>query len=613
MTNFLEVSGISHKLKNLDLPSLRLLAEEIRVKIIDSVIECGGHLSSSLGAVELIIALHFVFDLPKDKLIFDVGHQAYAHKLLTERAKDFETKLRKFNGIGAFLKNTESEYDTFTTGHAGNSISLGLGLARARDIAGEKHEVISIVGDSSLTNGMNFEAMNDCGSRPTKHIVVLNDNDMSISKAVGAVSYKLTGLRQNTFYKKFKNKLINIVGFKRDNDNFIFLRKLKNSLKYMFTNGVLFEEFGYKYFGPVDGHNIGELVNIFTLAKEEKEPVMVHVVTKKGKGCKEAEAKPDVFHGVSDFRSSKNKSTTYSDIFGEKMVEIASRDEKVVAICAGMPDGVGLRNFSKLYPQRFYDVGIAEEHAVSMSAGLACGGLKPYVSIYSTFLQRSFDQIIHDVAIQQLPVRICVDRAGITGEDGETHQGIFDMSFLSMIPGLQIWSPGSKKEFEQMLEISIDTMSPLVIRYPKGSDDNEIFNCFKPGVWSQYGSNNAKIVLIASGAAMLKQCISASVILGKEDISTLILNASTIKPLDEDSLASLDGKKIIVVEDNVERGGLAEAISIYFQRNKKHVDIEVLNIGSKFVPQGSISILQSELGLVADKIVEKVREILNFN
>lgn len=613
MTDFLKNSQISKELKKFDVSSLRALAEEVRLKIIDAVIECGGHLSSSLGAVELIIALHFVFDLPKDKLIFDVGHQAYAHKLLTGRAEQFDKELRKFGGIGAFLKRSESEFDTFTTGHAGNSLSLGVGLARARDLNKEKYEVISVVGDSSLTNGMNFEAMNDCGSRPTKHIVILNDNDMSISKSVGAVSYKLTGLRQNTFYKKFKNKFINIVGFKRDNENFIFLRKVKNSLKYMFSNGVLFEEFGYKYLGPVDGHNLSELINVFNFAKNENEPIIIHVVTQKGKGCKEAEEKPDVFHGVSSIKSTKNKTPTYSEIYGKKMMELASVDSKVVAICAGMPDGVGLKEFAKKYSDRFFDVGIAEEHAVAMASGFARGEIKPYVSIYSTFLQRSFDQMIHDVALQNLPVRICVDRAGISGEDGETHQGIFDASYLSMIPGLTIWAPGSKQEFEQMLTFSLAVTTPLVIRYPKGDVDNSQFDNFKPNSWSKFGEENADVILIASGAPMLKQSIDAAALLKSSGLKVLVVNASTVKPIDEVTLDTFVNKSIVVIEDNVQRGSLAESILSYYAGKRVNVSVKAINLGDGFVPQGTISELQSVFGLSSEKIAKSTIDFSKFN
>ncbi len=613
MTDFLKNSQIAKDLKSFDIFQLRKLAEELRLKIIDSVIECGGHLSSNLGAVELIIALHYVFDLPQDKVIFDVGHQAYAHKLLTGRAERFEKELRKLDGVGAFLKRNESEYDTFTTGHAGNSLSLGMGMARARDIKGEKHEIISVVGDSSLTNGMNFEAMNDCGSKPTKHIVILNDNDMSISKAVGAVSSKLTGLRQNTFYKRVKNKLIRAVGVKESNDNFVLLRKFKNSLKYMFTNGVLFEEFGYKYFGPVDGHDLDELINNFRLAREEDEPVIIHVVTKKGKGCTEAEQKPDVFHGVGSLLCEKsNGNKTYSDVFGEKLAELASKDSDVVAICAGMPDGTGLKKFAENFPERFYDVGIAEEHAVSMASGFACGGMKPYVSIYSTFLQRSFDQLIHDVAIQKLPVRICVDRAGISGEDGETHQGTFDLSFLSMIPGIEIWSPASMKEFEQMLEKSLSTDKPLVIRYPKGGVECAQFDSFEAHKWAKIEAENSVVTLIASGSAVLHQAYLASEILKSKGISASLVNASTVKPLDYDFLDSLNDKKVVIVEDNVKRGGLAEAISLYFSDKRIKVDLLALNLGDNFIPQGKISELQCKFGISADKISEKVIDFIKF-
>lgn len=610
MTKFLNDKQINKSLKYFDVDNLRALSEEIRLKIIDSVIKCGGHLSSSLGAVDIIIALHYVFDLPKDKLIFDVGHQAYAHKLLTGRADNFEDTLRKFNGVGAFLKKSESEFDVFTTGHAGNSLSLGLGLARARDISGDDYNVISLVGDSSLTNGLNFEAMNDCGCRPSKHIVVLNDNNMSISKAVGAVSSKLTLLRENIFYKNTKSKLANLVGVKPNSDSYHFLKKIKKSLKYMVSTGVLFEEFGYKYIGPVDGHDIQELIYAFEVAKKEVAPVIVHVVTQKGKGCTEAESKPDVFHGIKSLASESNEKPSYSQVFGKRMLEIASKDNRVVTICAGMRDGVGLKEFSLIYPERFFDVGIAEEHAITMSSGLAEGGMKPYVSIYSTFLQRSLDQIIHDVALQKLPVKIFVDRAGITGEDGETHQGIFDVSFLSFIPGIKVWSPASINQFNKMIDLSLNEDIPIVVRYPKGCDDNNEFSDFVSGKWSVYGNENFNVAIIGSGAAVIKQCILAKTILEQKNIKVLVVNADTIKPIDVELIQSLSGKKVVVVEDNAQRGGLAENISLVSNLNNFDIDLLAINIGDIFVPQGSVSILQSEFGLSSEKIARKVIEFL---
>lgn len=610
MTEFLKDLQINKKVKNLDIVSLRALSEEIRIKIIDSVIKCGGHLSSSLGAVDIIVALHHVFDLPKDKLIFDVGHQAYAHKLLTGRADAFEHTLRTYKGIGAFLKKDESEYDLFTTGHAGNSLSLGVGLARARDISGEDYHVVSVVGDSSLTNGLNFEAMNDCGCRPTKHIIVLNDNDMSISKAVGAVSSKLTLLRQNSFYKSTKNKLANLIGAKPNSNSYVFLKKIKKSLKYMVTTGVLFEEFGYKYIGPVDGHDIVELINAFEIAKKESAPVIVHVVTQKGKGCIEAEREPDVFHGVKPSKSNSINEPTYSQVFGTRMLEIADKDQKVVAVCAGMRDGTGLKEFSKKYPERFFDVGIAEEHAVTMSSGFCAGGLKPYVCIYSTFLQRSFDQIIHDVALQKLPVRIFVDRAGITGEDGETHQGIFDLAFLSLVPGIEIWSPASIKEFNDMIDLSLTYDKPLVIRYPKGSVDNKEFNSFTPNKWSYLGDINSNTILIGSGATIVKECIKAKEILAHSGVDACVINASTLKPLDSELLNTIKGRKVAVIEDNLQRGGLAENLLITSNLNNLNLDILPINIGDRFVPQGKVSTLLYEFGLSSEKIAQKVLEFL---
>lgn len=597
----------SSDVKNLSIEQLRTLCEELREKIVDAVINCGGHLSSSLGAVEIITALHYVFDFPKDKLIFDVGHQAYAHKLLTGRWEDFDKKLRKIDGVGAFLKRSESEYDTFTTGHAGVSVSEALGLARARDIKGDDYEVVAVVGDSSLANGMAFEAMNDSGSRPTKHILVLNDNDMSISKAVGAMSSRLSHLRQNRVYKKFKNSIKRVKSFK--GDSFKFFKKIKDGVKYMFSAGVVFEEFGYKYVGPIDGHDISALINAFVLAKQESGPVILHAVTQKGKGCIEAEEKPDIYHGIAPMYYEKPQNITYSSLFGDKMKEFLEQGKDVVAVCAGMPDGTGLREFSRSFPNRCFDVGIAEEHAVTLASGLARGGVKPYVALYSTFLQRTIDSVIHDVVLQNLPIVLCVDRAGIVGEDGETHQGIFDVSLLSCIPNLTILSPASIEQFSSMLDWSYTYDKPLVVRYPRGGVTNPQFVDFEPFKWQVYG-NSSKITVIATGPAMVYEAIKCKAILEQEGINIKVVNATSIKPIDEVLLAEIKTDKIFVIEDNQLTGGLGSLIRDYY--SKLDIDTKVVSVAidDLFVTQGKISELQSRYGVNAENLSKKIRKYI---
>lgn len=598
----------SSDVKKLTIEQLRSLCVELREKIVDAVINCGGHLSSSLGTVEIITALHYVFDFPKDKLIFDVGHQAYAHKLLTGRANEFSQKLRKLDGIGAFLKRSESDFDTFTTGHAGVSVSEALGLARARDLRGENYEVVAVVGDSSLANGMAFEAMNDSGTRSTKHVIVLNDNDMSISKAVGAMSSRLTHLRENRVYKRFKTSIKKVKPF--NGDRFKLLKKFKDGVKYMFSTGVMFEEFGYKYVGPIDGHDVSALIEALNIAKRETGPVILHAVTQKGKGCIEAEEKPDFYHGIAPMYSKKAQNITYSTFLGEKLKDFCNNGDNVVGVCAGMPDGTGLTNFMKAYPDRCFDVGIAEEHAVTMASGLARGGLKPYVAIYSTFLQRAVDSVIHDVVLQDLPVTLCVDRAGIVGEDGETHQGIFDVALLSAIPNLTILAPSSIEEFSSMLDWSRNFLKPLVIRYPRGSITNDEFKHFTYGKWQSLGSG--EVVVVASGSAMVKEALKCRKILSECGVSIMVVNASTIKPLDEEFLKSVSSNLMFVLEDNLESGSLGSAIRNFYSRINLDTRVISVNVDDQFVVQGSINELQERYGVNAENLSKKIRKYLDL-
>lgn len=481
MSKFLDKINEPKDLKKLEIKEKEELAEEIRKELINIVSKNGGHLASNLGVVELTIALHSVFNTPEDKIIWDVGHQSYVHKMLTGR-KDKMNTLRKLDGIAGFPKTNESKYDTFNTGHSSTSISVGTGMARARDILKENYKVISVIGDGSLTGGMALEALNDAGASKTNLIVILNDNEMSISKNVGGIPMFLSKLRTRKLYTKANNRIkrytlkVPVVGEKIVD----FVQRTKKTIKQIFIPNMYFEDIGFTYLGPVDGHNIEKLEGILKIAKDVQGPVLVHIITKKGKGYKFAEENPDKFHGISAFNPETGEKLAvskkdYSKVFGDKLIELAKKDKKIVAVTAAMKDGTGLKDFAKTFPDRFFDVGIAEQHAVGLIAGMAKAGLKPVLPLYSSFLQRGYDQLVHDIALQNLPVTICIDRAGIVGNDGETHHGIFDMSFASAIPNLTIMAPKDFKELEEMLEFSVDYNGPVLIRYPRGGEGKNIF------------------------------------------------------------------------------------------------------------------------------------------
>lgn len=600
----------SSEIKNLTIPELYQLAQEVRQVIIDTAITNGGHLSGNLGVVELTIALHYVFDFPKDKLIFDVGHQCYTHKLLTGRYDKFKT-LRKKDGISGFPKKSESEYDVFDSGHSGNSVSVGLGLARARDLAGEDFEIISLVGDASLTTGMCMEALNDAGANPTKQIVILNDNNMSIAGNVGAVSSSLTKLRTKSTYKKFKKKLVTIVSKHIKIPKALTnIKRIKNSFKYMLMQGVLFEEFGLKYLGPIDGHNFKELIEYLTLAKNESKSIVIHVITKKGKGCVEAEENPGKYHGISPLINSKEKEKTYSEVFGETINELADKDEKIVAITAAMRDGTGLTDFAKEHAERFFDVGIAEEHAVTMSAGLALGGYKPYFAVYSSFLQRGYDQLIEDVALQDLPVKICVDRSGIVGSDGETHQGVYDNGFLNTIPNLTIITPCSKEALKDALKWSVNYSKPLIIKYPRGACEPLNQVSFAPNKWGYLINNDSKTVLLSVGSLMTAEAEKAEKILSEHGIKVDVVYVNCIKPLDCEFLLSIKNKTIITLEDNVEDGGFGSIISEFYNKKDVKVDLHILALKNAFVAHATVDETLESNGLSAKNIADFVKNIV---
>ena len=606
-------------LKKLTEEQKQELAEEIRDEIIDTVSKTGGHLASNLGVVELTIALHSVFNTPEDKIVWDVGHQTYVHKLLTGRREKFST-LRQLNGLSGFPKAKESEYDNFNTGHSSTSISAALGMARARDLKKEDNHVIAVIGDGALTGGMALEALDDAGNSKTRLIVVLNDNEMSISKNVGGISRFLTRIRTKRFYKKSNNFVRKILEHIPKVGPFIIklARRIKYSIKQLMLPNMFFEDLGFKYLGPIDGHDIERVEWILNLAKKEKEqPVLVHIITKKGKGYKPAEENPSAFHGTSSFnketgKTLKPKEEDYSAIFGKKLVELAQKNEKIVAITAAMADGTGLKKFRQEFPKRFFDVGIAEQHAITMAAGMAKEGFIPVVPIYSSFYQRAFDQVIHDICLQNLPVVMCADRAGIVGADGETHQGIFDLSFFSMIPNLTVMAPKDFKELEQMLEFAVNLGKPCVIRYPRGKEEEKMetnapIYLGKAEILQQ--GNDLSIIAVGKMVAKAKKVAEK---LEEQGKTVEIINARFIKPIDEQTILNSINKtkKIVTIEDNILSGGLSSHVEHIILKNKiDGIKIKEFTWGDKFVEHGKPEELETLYGLNVENIVKEVKEM----
>lgn len=608
-------------MKHLTIMEKEHLARDIRKFLIEKVSKTGGHLASNLGVVELTIALFSVLDLNHDKLIWDVGHQSYVHKILTGRQDKFDT-LRQFQGLSGFPKESESKYDFFDTGHSSTSISAALGMATARDLKGEKYEVTAVIGDAALTGGMAFEALNDLGYRKTKVIVVLNDNQMSIAKNVGGMSRYLRRLRSTPKYTKLKQevqtslKKIPNIGTGMANT----LEKIKNGIKQMVVPGMLFEDMGIKYIGPVDGHNIKELNQALYFAKNMECPVIVHVLTKKGKGYDHAEKSPDKFHGIGpfDLESGEIESTStisYSKAFGDAMINCASSNKAVVAITAAMRDGTGLKEYSEIFPKRFFDIGIAEQHGVTLAAGMAKSGLRPVFAVYSTFLQRAYDQILHDVCLQKLPVILAIDRAGLVGEDGETHQGLFDISYLSHIPNLVITSPKCTGEMEPMLKWALKQDFPVAIRYPRGGDsDSIIFKAQEEinlGKWEVL-KEDGDIAIIASGR-MVHTAFDAVEKLRNSGIEVKVINGSFIKPLDTDKIKELAEKNITIVtlEDNMLKGGFGYMVAM--EAKTFNNNIKVLNLGFKdeFIPHGNTKVLFKEYGLDSEGVYNSILDLVN--
>lgn len=619
MSGYLDRINEANDIKNIEPEGYQALADEIRAFIIRSVSERGGHLASNLGVVELTMALHLCLDFPNDKLIWDVGHQAYTHKLLTGRKADFEG-LRTFGGMSGFPKHKESPCDAFDTGHSSTSISAALGYARARDLLGENRTVVAVIGDGSMTGGMAYEALNNVSHLKSNMIIVLNDNKMSISENVGGLPKHLTALRTRESYMDFKidveKKLKQIP---RVGDTVArSVKRSKDSIRQLLVKGGFFEDFGIKYIGPIDGHDIKEMVRVINALKRLNEPVVMHVVTQKGRGYGPAEQNPSAFHGVGNFdivtgELLGGKTESYTAVFSKAISRLAREHKDVVAVCAAMPDGTGLTSFAKRYPKRFFDVGIAEQHAVTFAAGMAAAGMKPFVAIYSSFLQRAYDQIIHDVCIQNLPVVFCVDRAGLVGADGETHQGIFDLSYLSMIPNMTVCAPKNKFELYDMLQFAYQHQGPIAIRYPRGEAYDGYKNRRSPIVYgeSELLFEGEKIALVAVGS-MVKTALEIRKRLAEEDIQVTVINGRFVCPLDTKRLdwAFEHHDLIVTMEENVLKGGFGEAIADYMVQ--KNADVKLLHIGvpDVYVEHGGVEQLKKTLRIDADSIIERIKERL---
>ncbi|GAB6170317.1 1-deoxy-D-xylulose-5-phosphate synthase [Clostridium carnis] len=619
MGRILDKINSPEEVKKLSNVELEVLSGEIREFLIDSVSKTGGHLASNLGVVELTISLFKNFNLEEDKIVWDVGHQSYVHKILTGR-KDLFKSLRKYNGLSGFPKRCESKYDAFDTGHSSTSISAALGFARARDIKGEKNHVIAVIGDGALTGGMALEALNDVGFNKTKLIIILNDNQMSISNNVGGLSTHLNKLRMKPKYNKLKSDINSTLSNYNVGKKVAHcISRFKDSIKQFVVPSMLFEDMGLKYIGPINGHDLDTMSEVLENAKEIDEPVIIHVVTNKGKGYDLAEKNPNKFHGVSPFDLESGEAyipseKNYSKVFGDALIALAKEDKRVVAITAAMPDGTGLKNFANKFPKRFFDVGIAEQHATTLSAGMAAAGLKPVFAVYSTFLQRAFDQVIHDVCIQNLPVVFAIDRAGIVGEDGETHQGIFDLSFLSQIPNLSILAPKHLDELPIILKWAINYNGPVALRYPRGSDCcNEIkpITEVKLGKWEKVIQGD-KIAIIAVGK-MLQHAVIANRILKETKIKPLIINATFIKPLDIELLKELvdNNYDIVTIEDNMISGGFGSYVLMELMQLGFNKRFKALGFKDKFVPHGEVNILYKNAKLDPEGIAETIIQLQN--
>ena len=616
--NLLETINSPEDVKKLSVAQLEELAQEIRQLLISVISHTGGHLAPNLGVVELTLALHKVFSTPKDKLVFDVGHQAYIHKIITGRREQFPT-LRQYGGLSGFPKRSESEHDAFGTGHSSTSISAALGMACARDLQGEDYNVVAIIGDGSMTGGMAFEALNNAGTLHKKMIVVLNDNEMSISKNVGAMSEYLYQLRTGETYNKIKNDIEDWLKNKEfGSDVLKAIRRLKGSVKYLMVPTSIFEELGFTYLGPVDGHDLHSLLEVLQAAKKIDGPVMVHVLTKKGKGYKPAEDSPNKFHGTGPFDIATGKKitkpgapVTYTEVFGKTLTELADKDEKIVGITAAMPDGTGLNIFAQAHHERFFDVGIAEQHAVTAAAGMAAAGMKPVTAIYSTFMQRAYDSVLHDICMQKLHVTMCLDRAGLVGDDGYTHHGVFDYAYLRSIPNMTMMAPKDENELRHMLKTALDFDGPVSVRYPRGSglgvDTAEPMHSLPIGK-AEVLRNGQDVCFWAIGS-MVQPALEAAEQLAAQGIAAGVVNMRFAKPLDEELLVEHAQRygKIITLEEGVLAGGVGSAILETLNQRELLERCEVLCLGipDEFVMHGDKKLLFKDLGLDTPAIVRK--------
>ena len=618
----LETINSPSDLKKLKPEQLPALAAEVRKFLLETVSATGGHLGSNLGTVELSIALHYCFNSPSDKIIWDVGHQAYTHKILTGRRDRFHTQ-RQYKGISGFPKRCESEHDAFGVGHSSTSISAALGMAAAASLDGKRNHSIAVIGDGSLTGGMAFEALNQAGHLKKNLIVILNDNEMSISKNVGAfsafISRKMTGRYYRDLKKEMQGLLKNIPAF--GTDILQFARRAENSLKGFLTPGSLFEALGFDYLGPLDGHNLPQLIDVFKNINELDGPLLVHIMTTKGKGYKPAEETPSKYHGVGVFDVATGKGTakpavkSYTDLFGETLVQLAAEDSKIIAITAAMQDGTGLNQFSQRFPERFFDVGIAEQHAMTFAAGLAADGFRPVVAIYSTFVQRAYDQVFHDICLQNLPVTIAMDRAGLVGDDGPTHHGAFDLSYLRHLPGITVMAPKDENELRHLLKTAIYSGLPMALRYPRGAGygvelDSEL-KCLEIGKGEQLLDGN-DLTIIAIGATVYP-AIQAADALRLKGVSAGVVNARFVKPLDAELIMGVARRtgRIMTVEENALQGGFGTAVlELLYDNNLQDVRVRRLGLPDHYIEQGSQAQLRKDVGIDSEGITAAVLEFM---
>ena len=616
--NILETINSPADVKALSLDELKQLAEEIRQFLISVISKTGGHLAPNLGVVELSLALHRVFSTPEDKIVFDVGHQSYIHKIITGRREQFPT-LRQYGGLSGFPKRSESEHDAFGTGHSSTSISAALGMAVARDLQGKDYNVVAVIGDGSMTGGMAFEALNNAGTLHKKMIVVLNDNEMSISKNVGAMSEYLYQLRTGETYNKIKHDIEGwLKNMEFGTDVLKAIRRLKGSVKYLMVPTSIFEELGFTYLGPVDGHDLQGLTEVLQAAKKIDGPVLVHVLTKKGKGYKPAEESPNKFHGTGPFEiatgkkiANPNAPITYTEVFGKTLTELANEDKEIIGITAAMPDGTGMSTFAKAHPERFFDVGIAEQHAVTSAAGAAAAGMKPVAAIYSTFLQRAYDSVLHDICMQKLHVTLCLDRAGLVGDDGYTHHGVFDYAYLRSMPEMTIMAPKDENELRHMLKTAVDYDGPVSVRYPRGSgvgvEINEPMHSLPIGK-AEVLREGKDVCLWAIGS-MVQSALQVAAKLAEQGISAGVVNMRFAKPLDKELLLAHAAQygKIVTLEEGALQGGVGSAVLETLNEAQILQQCRVLTLGipDEFVLHGDKKLLMKDLGLDVDAIVDK--------